>query len=120
MRIRRLDHASLRIADLARSRPFYEEILGLELAPRPELGIPGVWYDLHGAQLHLIGVPKMTDDIDPTGAHLALEVDDLAAVRRTLETRGIPYLSLGDTQLWIRDPDGNVIELCAPMQRAPQ
>jgi glyoxylase I family protein len=114
MRIRRLDHASLRVADLARSRAFYEGLLGLAAAPRPDLGFPGSWYDLGGAQLHLIEQRKMFDDIDPTDPHLALQVDDLEAVRRTLDARGVPYLHFGGPQLWIRDPDGNVVELCEP------
>jgi len=112
MHVRRLDHASLRIADLGRSREFYETLLGLETAPRPELGFPGVWYDVAGAQVHLIQHAKMTDGIDPTAPHLALEVESLADVKRTLAERGIEFLEFGGTQLWIRDPDGNVVELC--------
>src|SRR5207248_9080988 len=62
--VRSLDHASVRIADLARSRAFYEGLLGLRMAPRPDLGFPGAWYDLGGAQLHLIEQRKMFEDID--------------------------------------------------------
>ncbi len=52
------------------------------------------------------------DGIDPTDPHFALEVDNLADVRRALDELGVPYLALGDAQLWIHDPDGNVVELC--------
>jgi catechol 2,3-dioxygenase-like lactoylglutathione lyase family enzyme len=114
MHPRRLDHTSVRIADLARSRAFYEDLLGLGAAPRPDLGFPGAWYAIGGAQLHLIQAPKMTDGIDPTDAHFAIEVASLPDVRRELDARQIPYLALGDAQLWIRDPDGNVVELCEP------
>jgi len=110
--VRSLDHASVRIADLARSRAFYEGLLGLPMAPRPELGFPGAWYDLGGAQLHLIEQRKMFEDIDPTDPHLALRVESVELVRQTLDARGIPYLHF--PQLWIRDPDGNVVELCEP------
>jgi len=112
IRARRLDHTSVRISDLERSRAFYEALLGLRHASRPDLGVPGVWYDLSGAQLHLIQAPKVIDGIDPTDAHFALEVESLADVRRVLDERRVPYLALGDTQLWVRDPDGNVVELC--------
>jgi catechol 2,3-dioxygenase-like lactoylglutathione lyase family enzyme len=112
VRARRLDHTSVRIGDLARSREFYEGLLGLARAPRPDLGVGGVWYDLSGAQLHLIEAPKVMEGIDPTDAHFALEVESLATVRQVLDARAIPYLALGDAQLWIRDPDGNVVELC--------
>jgi glyoxylase I family protein len=112
--IRRLDHASVRISDLARSRAFYEDILGLETTPRPDLGMPGAWYEVGGAQLHLIQQQKMFDDIDPTDPHIAFAVESVEAVKGMLEARGIRYLHFGGPQLWIRDPDGNVVELCQP------
>ena len=112
MHVRRLDHASVRITDLARSRAFYEGLLGLGQAPRPDLGFPGSWYDVGGSQLHLIQNAKMMDGIDPTDPHVAFEVESLAEVKRTLDERGVTYLEFGGTQLWIRDPDGNVVELC--------
>jgi catechol 2,3-dioxygenase-like lactoylglutathione lyase family enzyme len=114
MRVVRLNHASVRIADLARSREFYEGLLGLAPAPRPEMGFPGAWYDVAGAQVHLIQQQKAFDGIDPTDPHLALEVEDLDAVKKLLDARGVPYLVLGEAQLWIRDPDGNVVEICLP------
>jgi glyoxylase I family protein len=114
MDVRRLDHVSVPIRDLARARAFYEDLLGLAQAPRPDLGVRGAWYAVGGAQVHLIERAAPLDGIDPTGPHVALEVPDLAAVKQTLEARGIPYLALGEAQLWVRDPDGNVIELCLP------
>jgi catechol 2,3-dioxygenase-like lactoylglutathione lyase family enzyme len=114
MRVNRLDHVSLRIADLERSRTFYEGLLGLRTAPRPEIGLPGVWYDVAGAQVHLIQGTGGFDGIDPSGPHFAVQVESLAAVRADLDARGVPYVALGDAQLWIRDPDGNVVELCEP------
>jgi catechol 2,3-dioxygenase-like lactoylglutathione lyase family enzyme len=107
-----LHHASVRVTDVARSRAFYEGLLGLDEAPRPDLGFPGAWYALGESQLHLIQQPKLFDDIDPTDPHVAFEVEDLAAVRRLLTARGIPFRDFGGAQLWIRDPDGNVVELC--------
>jgi glyoxylase I family protein len=112
MRIRSLHHASVRVSDLARARDFYEGLLGLRTAPRPDLGLPGAWYDLGGAQVHLIAQPGTLGGIDPTGPHFALEVESVADVKHLLDARGIPYLEFGGPQLWIRDPDGNVVELC--------
>ena len=112
LRVRGLNHASVRISDLARSRAFYEGLLGLTTAPRPDLGVAGEWYDLRGAQLHLIQGEALPVDIDPSGPHFALEVESLDAVRRELQARGVPCLDPGGNQLWVRDPDGNVIELC--------
>jgi glyoxylase I family protein len=114
MNVRLLNHVSVRIADLARSRAFYEGLLGLERAPRPDLGLPGAWYGVGASQVHLIQNEGGFDGIDPSGPHFALEVPSVADVKRELDTRGVPYLALGEAQLWIRDPDGNVVELCEP------
>ncbi|TMB43042.1 MAG: glyoxalase [Deltaproteobacteria bacterium] len=114
MRIRALQHVSIRSRDLARARDFYERLLGLPAVPRPELGFPGAWYGIGTNQLHLIAHEKLMEGIDPTDPHFALEVESLEAVRRELQTSGIPYLDFGGPQLWVRDPDGNVVELCEP------
>jgi glyoxylase I family protein len=111
MDVRALNHVSLRIRDLDRSRKFYEELVGLAPAPRPDLGFPGVWYQVGSSQLHLLAGETHMEPIDPTGPHFAVEVPDVEAVRRELDVRGVPYLAFGATQLWIRDPDGNVVEV---------
>ena len=108
-----LDHASVRIHDLERSRRFYEDILGLSRAPRPELGVPGAWYVLGEGQLHLIQCERTGDGIDPTDPHCAIQVEDLDAMRRQLQAAGIETFDPGGSQLWVRDPDGNTVEICA-------
>ena len=109
-----LDHASVRIDDLERSRRFYEGILGLVAAPRPDLGVAGVWYALGEAQLHLIQSPRMMPGkIDPTDPHFAIDVGDLDAMRRQLTAAGIEMFDPGGEQLWVLDPDGNTVELRA-------
>jgi glyoxylase I family protein len=112
MKIRGLQHVSVRIGDLDRSREFYERLLGLGQAARPDLGFPGAWYEAGDCQIHLIGGGKMMEGIDPTDPHLALEVESLDEVRRQLDARGVKYFDFGGPQLWLHDPDGNVIELC--------
>ena len=114
MRIRALQHVSIRSRDLARARDFYERLLGLPTVPRPELGFPGAWYGIGTSQLHLIAREQLMEGIDPTDPHFALEVESLDGVRRELRARGIPYLDFVGPQLWVRDPDGNVVELCEP------
>lgn len=106
-----LHHASIRVADVGRSRRFYEQLLGLGTLERPDLGLPGVWYGIGGGQLHLIQSESMGAEIDPSGPHFAIAVADLDAARRELAAAGVPTLDPGGNQLWLRDPDGNVIEL---------
>lgn len=106
----KLHHASVRITSLECSRGFYEDLLGLEAVDRPDLGFPGRWYGAGEGQIHLLEIPKQGDGIDPTDPHFAIEVEDFEATRRELEAGKIPFLELGDA-MWIRDPDGNVVEL---------
>lgn len=106
-----LHHSSIRVANLARAIAFYEGVLGLRPIPRPDFGIPGRWYGIGGGQLHLIEGAAPPAALDPSGPHFALAVMDLDAARRELADLGIATLDPGGNQLWLQDPDGNVIEL---------
>ncbi len=117
---RTFDHASVRIRNVDRSRKFYERLLQLTPAPRPDLGVPGMWYQLGEGQLHLIQseqIQMSAGTIDPTGPHVAIEMEDLDAMRRQLKEAGIETLDFGGEQLWIHDPDGNTVELRAPVAK---
>jgi len=43
MKIKRIDHYSIRTLDVEASRSFYTEIIGLKVGPRPSFDFPGVW-----------------------------------------------------------------------------
>lgn len=118
MKVHRLLHASLLVADVARSRAFYEGVLGLSPDPqRPDLGYDGVWYDLGAQQIHLLALPN-PDPVHGRPAHggrdrhVALAVDDLAALRARLEHAGIAYTASrsGRAAVFCRDPDGHALE----------
>lgn len=114
-------HASLLVADLARARAFYEGVLGLSPNPaRPAMNFDGAWYDVGGGQIHLINLPNP----DPTDArpehggrdrHTALGVTDFAAMQARLDAAGLTYTlsRSGRAALFVRDPDGNALELVA-------
>ena len=107
----RLHHAAFRVSDFEASKKFYEELLGFRpLQERPNFPFAGAWYGLGEGQLHLIQSAPMGDSIDPTNPHVALEVEDYEATKEVLKSRGIEFLELGP-QLWIKDPDGNTVEL---------
>lgn len=118
MKLKGLLHASFLVADLAKSRAFYEGVLGLRPSPaRPDLGYAGVWYDVGAQQLHLLALPS-PDPVTGRPAHggrdrhVALAVDDLAALQAALQAAGVPYTvsRSGRAALFCRDPDGNALE----------
>ena len=90
----------------------------MRVLPRPDLGFPGRWYDLNnGHQLHLMSVAEMPTHADPPrhDRHIALSVPDTQATENKLRELGIEIAygsgRAGNPQLFIRDPDGNTIEL---------
>ena len=111
-------HAGFLVTDVERAARFYEGALGLKVLPRPDLGFAGRWYDLGaGQQLHLMSVADMPGHADPPrhDRHIALSVPDVHEAERQLREMGveISYGSgrAGAPQLFIRNPDGNTIEL---------
>lgn len=122
MRLLRLHHSSFPVRDLERARRFYEGVLGLARIPRPDLGVPGVWYGVAGGEVHLIEVPAGADVgqppgyTNPAGRHTAFAVADYEKALARLRAAGLEVLetSAEQGQMWVRDPDGHVIELIVP------
>src|SRR5690554_3159266 len=78
MRILQLNHVALHVTDVARSIPFYRDVLRLPVLDRPAFSFPGAWFRVGVDQeLHLIGDRDAAVHSHPRGTHLALEVDDL-------------------------------------------
>jgi glyoxylase I family protein len=119
MKVTEFLHASLLVSNLAAARDFYEGILGLTpSAQRPEMSFEGVWYEIGAHQIHLLVLPNpdpLTGRPEHGGRdrHIALGVDDLDQLKRTLEQVGIPCTMSrsGRPALFCRDPDGNALEL---------
>lgn len=116
MKVTWLLHAALLVADLESSKRFYGGTLGLNEKPRPNFDFPGAWYDLGECELHLM----VTRDALPSAdarprrdSHVAFRVDDLEAAERALEEAGLEFRrsSSGQPSIFVRDPDGNLIEL---------
>lgn len=108
-----LDHVSVIITDVARSRRFYGELLGLREIARPRtFDFIVVWYDLGNQHLHLLLKPQQ-DTISPR--HFALRVADVVAARLYLKEHGVQVDETtpipGADRFFIHDPDGNRIEI---------
>ena len=115
-----INHVSVNALDLDESVRFYVDLLGAELLPTPNFGIPVQWLGLGRTQLHLF-----ERDLTPTSHHhLGITVDDIEPAYRAAERHdafddeafGNRLVELpGDVvQLYVRDPAGNLVELDSP------
>ena len=122
MRVRRLDHFGVDVADLARAERFYTDVLGMSVQMRlPDQILMG--YDDGACALFLKPdrAPGNLDQItNPLGkSHHAFEVayEDLEAARRLFAERGIPHhapIDWGDHDcVYFLDPDANLLEIVA-------
>ena len=108
-----LDHASVIITDVERSRRFYRDLLGLKEIPKPRtFDFVVLWFDLGNMHVHLL-LKDRPDTI--SGRHFALRVADAAAARSYFVERNVPVQETtvipGADRFFIADPDGNRIEI---------
>jgi glyoxylase I family protein len=121
MLARRVSHVSFSVRDLERSLAFYRDLLGLTPIPRPNFPFPGAWLAAGEFQVHLIVVPERLPvgtpppKLTPLANHFAFAVASYAETVAALRARGLDVMEGGETmgQMWVADPDGNVIELIA-------
>ena len=52
--VRTLDHVTVVVGDLAASRAFYVDVLGMQEVPRPAFSFDGLWFQSGPTQIHLI------------------------------------------------------------------
>ena len=126
-----VSHISLTVTNLERARAFYGSVLGLQEIPRPNFGFPGAWFTLgRDLSLHLTVKDEMplrpAQQFDTRDPHFALAVADADDTYARLQASGMPFYDFAETptglrQLFVRDPDGNMIELIGPSKerRAP-
>ncbi|MBP3965390.1 VOC family protein [Paenibacillus lignilyticus] len=116
-------HVSLIVTDIERAKAFYRDVIGLREIQRPAFDFEGAWYAVGsgGQQLHLLvheGETKRTGGIDTRDGHFAIRVADFDETIRWLDQCGIPHRHnrnsiTGFSQIFLLDPDHNVIELNA-------
>lgn len=121
--VRALQHVSITVTDLELARDFYGRILNLTEIERPAFDFAGAWYKVGDQQLHLIVHPasrtrRGTTDIDSRDGHYALRVQSHGVTLRHLQDHGVTCRERLRNrtpwpQIFLTDPDGNVIELNA-------
>ncbi len=121
MSIQRLNHVQITIPKgaEAQARAFYCDLLGLREIEKPVSlqGRGGFWIQVGDQQIHVgteDGVSRSA-----TKAHIAYEVDDLAAWKARLQAQ---HIEIGDSipisgfeRFEFRDPFGNRVEFIQPV-----
>ena len=115
-------HVAVNVTDLERAREFYAYVLGLEETSRPAFDFAGAWFRVGPQQIHLIvhplEGPRGNGEIDTRRRHIALRVHSYRQTRDHLRTLDVPCIDRPRNktpwpQIYVADPDGNVIELSA-------
>jgi catechol 2,3-dioxygenase-like lactoylglutathione lyase family enzyme len=118
LEITQIDHVSVLVTDLERSRRFYRDVLGLKEIAKPRtFDFEVLWFDLGNQHLHLL-LRARPDTVSPR--HFALRVKDARAARAhfqahgvaTEETTPIPHCD----RFFIADPDLNRVEVIQWLQ----
>ena len=127
--VRTIDHITIVVADLERSAHFYIDVLGMTPVQRPAFPFPGRWFQAGHTLIHLniagpeAGAPGLADQrasVVSRGFHYAFCVEDCDQAAERLNQLGIPILDGprnrpdGARQMYVRDPDGHLIEICTP------
>jgi len=114
-----IHHASFLTTNLARSRQFYEGVLGLVISNnRPEMSFDGVWYEITPTQqIHLLVLPNPEAGLQRPAhggrdRHVALIVSELEELVEQLNLAGVAFTQSqsGRRAVFCRDPDGNALE----------
>jgi catechol 2,3-dioxygenase-like lactoylglutathione lyase family enzyme len=113
LQVTQIDHVSVIITDVERSRRFYRDLLGLKEIAKPRtFDFVVLWFDLGNQQLHLLRKDQ-ADTVSPR--HFALRVADAQAARRYCQEQGIATAETtpipGADRFFIADPDNNRIEV---------
>lgn len=114
----RIDHVSVIITDVERSRRFYRDLLGLKEIAKPRtFDFVVLWFELGNQQLHLLHKDK-ADALSPR--HFALRVADAQAAREYFRRHGLALRETtpipGADRFFLDDPDGNRIEIIQWME----
>ena len=125
-----LSHVSVTVTDITKARDFYTGVLGFQEIPRPAFDFPGIWYSLGGdLQLHIILNDQLVrpaaerEKIVARYPHFALWTEDVDGTARRIDERGLVCRDVisgptGLRQLFVKDPDGNMIEFLGPSTSA--
>jgi catechol 2,3-dioxygenase-like lactoylglutathione lyase family enzyme len=120
-----LDHVNMRTTDLERMVRFYEDVLGMKSGAHPRFRMGGAWLYLGDSPVvHIVVSEAARPPDQPQLEHFAFRAKGLAATIAQLEAHGVEFRlagleSFNITQIFLRDPDGNAVELQFAGEAAP-
>jgi catechol 2,3-dioxygenase-like lactoylglutathione lyase family enzyme len=121
LKLQRLGHGTLEVVDLARSRRFYEQVLGLEVIQPSARSMMIRLGTNHAYAVVETGKESSMTLIAHNGLDVGSEEEVLAAHQKLVEVKdewGIKQITEprhmhGDTSFYFTDPDGNWWEIVA-------
>lgn len=130
-----IDHITLIVAELDRTRQFYCDCLGMQEVARPDFDFPGLWLTAAGAaddrsgflqaMIHITLADQNSGQAGwgdrqvkrvSRGHHFAFEVADAILAHEQLDQLGVNIVVKpkqrpdGAAQFYVEDPDGHLIE----------
>jgi len=125
MGLHHIDHYTLEVADIEATKRFYCDLLGLYVGERPPLPFPGLWLYCENdlPTVHLIGKSATDPDrpVIQTGRlhHISFSCAGAERTRAILDAAHIDFNVIvlpdsGNTQFFMKDPDGISVELNFP------
>ena len=132
--VKMIHHVNVPISDRKHTREWYETVLGAEYLDRGPINDRQLQLRIGTGEMHFTDTPNPSQ-----GGHFAVEVDDWEETIANLDRLGVPYSRSpgaqpgpsrtpeddpyqgkwednGEHYTYIRDPDGNLIELvCHPL-----
>lgn len=116
-----INHIAIAVTDLSESEAFYRDVLGLRQIPEPFKEGRHAWFDLGGAQLHVIKAADHRTSHNRS-THFCFSVEDLDVFIERISSNGLVYFDSegkegeinirpdGIRQIFFTDPDGYWIE----------
>jgi predicted enzyme related to lactoylglutathione lyase len=129
-------HFRLLVADFERTFRFYREVVGLPTTYPPDASGPYAEFELGGDKylglfdralmLEAVGRPPDSKRSPDDHALLCMSVEDVDGEARRLQGLGVELAAPpADHEPWgmrtayVRDPEGNLVELYGPLSTAP-
>ena len=131
MRIVDINHVAIKTLDLDATNAFYTDVLGMKKAYRPDFDFPGSWLQMGGTMIHVMAGHAAVDKngkFSRGGAavdHISIMAEGFDSFRDNFKKRGMDWREFGIPeagiwQLFVKDPNGILIELNFETKKEPQ